>query len=78
VDETTEVGADVSENWQRLFYANRDGETTVIFRRALNVCGPNYYGEISIGIGMSNFVIFAWGSDATPKYHMANRGVRCF
>jgi len=76
VDETTEVKADVTENWKRLFYANKDGETTVIFRRALNVCGPNYYGEINIGVGMSNFVIFAWGRDATPKYHMANRGAR--
>ena len=77
------VSYDTVQNWQRLFYSQKNGVTTVIFKRSLKVCSSNQpANEINIEIGnQAQNVIFAWSTnfgmfDNFPAYHGLNKGAK--
>ncbi len=72
---------DTVQNWQPLFYSQRNGATTVIFRRSIKVCNPSQpANEINIDIAPTQYVIFAWGTNyqgGLPAYHgSVSRGTK--
>jgi len=73
------VKYDTIQNWQRLFYSQTNGLTTVIFKRVLKVCNSNQpASELNIDIGRTQNIIYAWGalSNDLPGYHGSTSGIK--
>ncbi len=77
------VKYDTIQNWQKLFYSQINGETTVIFKRAIHVCNPNQpLEEINVDIStwqpliVAQDIIYSWGTvlGDYPIWHGSNRG----
>lgn len=81
VASTTQVIYDATMNWQKLFYSQNSGLTTLVFKRKIKVCNPNQDpSEININVEPTSYVIYAYGdnfSNGLPTYHgSSNRGSR--
>ena len=77
VETTTQIIYDKKMNWQRLFYSQSSGATTVIFKRKIIICDKDS-NEININVEPTSFVIYAYGDNfvnGLPTYHgTSNRG----
>ena len=67
--------------WSRLFYAQANGATTVIFTRKLKICRTpeKTFIETTINVEPTSFVIFAHGANFVdnktfPAYHGSTKG----
>ncbi len=79
IENSYSVIYDSVQNWNKLFYSQSNGLTTVIFTRKLKICDSTQPNEININIEPTSYVIYSWGtkfnSNGFPTRHEpADRG----